>query len=115
MVVFEHRPDRGIFRWLAPGFRHVFLVSRRESGWRIVDPMSVGPGVPDLCAVDCSLLQAALAAVGGSSIRLRCDPCTHQRPNRPWRLRPLTCVELVKQALALRSGGFTPLDRKSVV
>ena len=98
VVVFEHREARGVLRLLRPGFRHCFCLVSRESGWMLCDPLKQSihlAWLPDLGAE--RLLQHF--SRNGRTALLGTAP--EPAPALRIRLRPLTCVEVVKRILGL--------------
>ncbi len=98
LVVFEHRPSRGMMRLLSPGYRHCFCLVGAPGGWLLIDPLKactyfdIIPSLPiDVLAE--SYLTPSRVAVAGFGRRA---------PDRDSPgIRPTTCVEQVKRVLAI--------------
>lgn len=106
LVVFTDQHEVAWLRHLRPGFRHCFVVARDPAGeWVACDWLKgrfvfrvYGPQDPDA-------LIARFVARGLGVVAVSRPP----RPQRrPW-LRPLSCVEVVKQTLGWPGWGpWTP-------
>jgi len=96
LVVFTDQHDLRWLRWLKPGFRHCFVIARDPAGeWIACDWLlgrfafrAYGPQEP----LD---LAARFVARGHRVVVV--DECPRSS-GPPW-LRPMTCVEVVKQVL----------------
>lgn len=103
IAVFEHRAFRGPLRLLRPGFRHCFCLVRVEAGWLLCDPLKASLRLDVLPPYDPNGL-AAHYAVTGRHVLIGLAPA-YSPPGRVG-LRPLSCVEVVKRALALDAPGI---------
>ena len=106
IVVFEDRDDSALLRLLDRGFRHCFCVIGSGRAWTICDPLKTrieivqvhGLSEPEIAHHYHSTGRAVLVG----------DAPAH-RPNRPYRLRPVSCVEIVKRMVHLDAPYvFTP-------
>ena len=114
IVVFEHRDDVGILRWLRPGFRHCFCLLSSPYGWLLCDPLKSGLCLDLLPSYDSFALLAHYSAPGRHAL-LGCVGRLQPRPHLA--IRPLTCVEVVKRALGVEAPAtLTPyqLHRKLI-
>lgn len=114
IVVFEHRDDVGILRWLRPGFRHCFCLLSSRQGWLLCDPLKGGLHLDLLPSYDSLDLLAHYSAPGRHALLGR---IAHQRARLRHAIRPLTCVEVVKRALGVDApAALTPyqLHRKLI-
>ncbi len=104
LVVFTNQRQVPWLTWLRPGFRHCFVVVADEAGeWVACDWLLgrlvfrvYGPQEPDE-------IIARLVARGHRVVALRRRP----RPGGSGWLRPMSCVEVAKQAIGLT--GLRPL------
>lgn len=104
LVVFTDQRQVPWLRWLRPGFRHCFVVVADEAGeWVACDWLMgrlvfhvYGPHAPEAVI-------ARLVAHGHRVVALR---RAGRRQRGGW-LRPMSCVEIVKQAVGI--GGWRPL------
>ena len=99
LIVFEERGDQGIFRYLKHGFRHCFAILLHSSTTVSVDYIKSGLKVVSHDVARDSSAIAAFAALGASVVRVRNHKCS----TAEYGVRLLTCVELVKQLLGIRS------------
>jgi hypothetical protein len=105
IVVFTDQRQVRWLRWLRPGFRHCFVVVADDAGeWVACDWLMgrlvfhvYGPQAPD------DLVRRFLAE--GHRVAALRRP--RRRPSGCGWLRPMSCVEVVKQAVGL--GGVRPL------
>lgn len=98
LVVFEHREARGVLRLLRPGFRHCFCLIARESGWLLCDPLKQSIHLAWLPAIGADRLLQHFSRDGRTALL---GTAAEPTPSLRLRLRPLTCVEVVKRVLGL--------------
>jgi hypothetical protein len=98
LVVFEDRADSLASRLLRPGFRHCFCVVGAGAVWTVCDPLKTRVELTPLHGPTGPELAAHFAASGRVVLVGRVSP---DRSARPLRLRPLSCVEVVKRVLNL--------------
>jgi hypothetical protein len=106
IVVFEDRSERSLIRLLRRGFRHCFCVLGSDRSWTICDPLKTrieitplfGPEATDIVQYYSSTGRTVLIGeILGARMTPRC------------RLRPISCVEVVKRILDFDAPGvFTP-------
>jgi hypothetical protein len=106
LVVFEHRPGRGILRLLSPGYRHCFCLLRVPEGWLLVDPLKTCTSFDTIPSLTIAVLVQSYVATGRRVIagftRRESGPCA-------WSPRPMTCVESVKRLVGVAAPGvWTP-------
>lgn len=82
---------------LKPGFRHCFVLLRKEEGWIVCDPLSHYTMI-DFVKADDGLLDHLAA---GGCLLIPAHARVPARLPLPW--RPFTCVEAVKRILGLRA------------
>lgn len=112
IVVFENRTERGLIRLLRPGFRHCYCLLGTEDYWTICDPLKSLFSIQTAFGVSLSDIVTAYQASGCIAIAGR----LWDRPARMRRIRPLTCVEIVKLVLGLDSPGtITPSQLHAVL
>src|SRR3954465_14787001 len=87
LVVFEDRHDLVTLRLLRQGFHHCFCILGCASTWTICDPLKTRL---EITPVFHTILLGNVSA---------------DRSPRPYRLRALTCVEVVKRILNIDAPG----------
>ena len=103
IVVFAGETSLKWLRLLRPGFRHCFVLVRRQDCWVIYDPLShrtdlaviVGPSVDELAEW---YRERGLQAI---------ETTVRRAPLRSAPLRPFTCVEAVKRVLGIHAPWVT--------
>ncbi|MEO5336533.1 MAG: hypothetical protein H7841_06530 [Magnetospirillum sp. WYHS-4] len=105
LVVFAGQADLKGLRLLRPGFRHCFVVLRRQGHWVVYNPLSHWTEIQVLADRPAADLACWFAEKG-----YRVVPApAGEAPRIPAPWRPYTCVEAVKRALGLRAPWvFTP-------
>lgn len=104
LVVFtDQRQVRGL-NWLRPGFRHCFVVVRDPAGEWLACDWILGRLVFHVYGPQTTGALVDRFTADGHRVVV----AERRRPDRqrPW-LRPMTCVEVVKQAIGL--AGLRPL------
>ncbi|MCS6778122.1 MAG: hypothetical protein NZ555_00270 [Geminicoccaceae bacterium] len=120
IVVFEDRPASRALAHLRRGFRHCFCLLRRPVGWIVCDPLKSKLRIEVVAPYAAAELGGHYRSIGMIAVLgAVAEPASH-RPT----LRPLTCVEVVKRIVGVRScaiwtpyqlyrallaRGFTPL------
>lgn len=99
LIVFEDRGDQGIFRYLKQGFRHCFAVILNPCTTVSIDFIKSGLKIVAHGESSDPQVIAAFAALGTSVVKVR----YRENSQADFSLRPLTCVELVKQLIGLRN------------
>jgi hypothetical protein len=108
LVVFEDRQEPSILRLLRPGFRHCFCVVGSDRVWTICDPLKTRIELSSLLGVGEPQLAAHYRRTG--RIVLAGNVVAGATPRRA-RLRPMTCVEIVKRVLNVDApSAFTPFQ-----
>jgi hypothetical protein len=106
LVVFEDRSELSVLRLLRPGFRHCFCVIRSDLAWIACDPLKTRIEIVPLPGL------AELELAGhyhrtGRTVLAGTAPASG--PSRRTRLRPMSCVEVVKRILNIEAPwAFTP-------
>lgn len=100
IVVFEDRADARLLRLLRPGFRHCFCLVGAGRSWAICDPLKTRIELTPLFGLGESELAGHYAGTGRSVV---VGPLTTPSVPLPWRLRPVSCVEIVKRVLRLHA------------
>ena len=103
LVVFSGESSLKWLRLLRPGFRHCFVLVRRQDCWIIYDPLShrtdlavlVGPSSGEL---------AEWYRLKGLQVL---ETTVRRAPLRSAPLRPFTCVEAVKRVLGIHAPWIT--------
>jgi hypothetical protein len=101
LVIFEDRADSLASRVLRPGYRHCFCVVGTGSVWTVCDPLKTRVELTPLQGPTGPELVAHFAASGRAVLVGHVSP---DRSARPLRLRPLSCVEVVKRVLNVDLG-----------
>jgi hypothetical protein len=94
MVVFEDRPEGGLFSCLRPGFRHCFCLVARPAGWILCDPLK-GRLRIELIEGATNLQLALHFLRSGRTVLLGSAMPPSSAVNKV--PRPITCVEVVKR------------------
>lgn len=106
LVVFEDRADSPALRILARRFRHCFCLIGAGQMWIVCDPLKTRIELSPLQGLDELELASHYHASGRVVLQGDVRPALY-RP--AYRLRPLSCVEVVKRALNVDTPGvFTP-------
>jgi len=103
IVVFSGETNLKSLKILRPGFRHCFVLVRRQDCWVIYDPLShrtdlaviVGPSLGEL---------AEWYRLKGLHVL---ETMVRRAPLRSAPLRPFTCVEAVKRVLGIHAPWIT--------
>jgi hypothetical protein len=103
IVVFSGETSLKSLKLLRPGFRHCFVLVRRQNCWVIYDPLShrtdlaviVGPSLGEL---------AEWYRLKGLQVL---ETTVRRAPLRSAPLRPFTCVEAVKRVLGIHAPWIT--------
>jgi hypothetical protein len=95
-VVFEDRPGPSILRVLRRGFRHCFCIVGSDRAWTICDPLKTRIEIVPLLGFDEPQLAGHYRRTG--RVVLAGHVAAGAAPRRT-RLRPVTCVEIVKRVL----------------
>jgi hypothetical protein len=98
IVVFEDREESGRLRLLRRGFRHCFCLVGSGSAWTLCDPLLSRIALMQVNGLDETELLAELHALGMIALLGEVSPAG---PAARVRLRPLSCVEIVKRILNL--------------
>ena len=99
-VVFGDAPKR--YWWTAfcrPGFEHCFALARQGGSWVQVDP---GHDFMRVAVLPVSAYTPIHALVGDRTV-VRVRASLTEQMRAPWIVGPLTCVEVVKSLLGIRS------------
>lgn len=88
-------------RWLAPGFRHVFALRWTPRGWIHFDP-AMDFARLDFVDAPVYARPQELAPPGSRLLRVE-TRIQLERMRAPWVVGPVTCVELIKALLGIRS------------
>jgi hypothetical protein len=105
LVIFEHRHAAGPMRLLRPGFRHCFCVLANGSDWLICDPLK-GSLVLELVRLRDAFDITRHFVDTGRHVLVGAKPSP---PPTTLRIRPLTCVEIVKRLIGIDAPCiFTP-------
>ena len=105
LIVFEHRNARGPMRLLRSGFRHCFCVVGRGDSWIVCDPLKGSIVLKAVVGHPVEALAAHFACGGRRVLWGVAAPF----PTERLRVRPVTCVEIVKRLIGLDGPGiFTP-------
>jgi hypothetical protein len=108
LVVFEDRPGPSTLRFLRPGFRHCFCVVGSGRAWTICDPLKTRLEIVPLLGFGEPQLAAHYRRTG--RVVLAGNVVAGAAPRRV-RLRPMTCVEIVKRVLNVEAPSvFTPFQ-----
>lgn len=108
LVVFEDRREPSILRVLRPGFRHCFCVVGSGCAWTICDPLKTRIEIVPLLGFGEPQLAAHYHRTG--RVVLVGNVVAGAAPRRT-RLRPMTCVEIVKRVLNVDAPSvFTPFQ-----
>lgn len=104
LVVFEDRTDARVLRCLRPGFRHCFCLTGNGTLWTLCDPLKSRLALATIDGLGAAEL-AEHFATGGRTVILGAiaDGTSPGRPS----LRPVTCVEIVKRLVGLRTARVT--------
>ncbi len=106
VVVFEDRSDVKLLRLLRPGFRHCFCVVGSGPHWIVCDPLKTRIELTALAGAGQHELADQLARPGRAVL---CGRIRTVGTPRPFRLRPVTCVEIVIRILNIdAAGALTP-------
>jgi len=97
-VVFSGRADLPYLRVLKPGFRHCFVVFRRNGHWIVYEPLSNRTEI-SIAAADTGYDIAGWMRQLGFTVLPAMVSAFSHRP-APWGL--FTCVEAVKRVLGIR-------------
>jgi hypothetical protein len=98
VVVFEDRADSIPLRLLRRGFRHCFCAVGAGSAWTVCDPLKTRIELTPVFGI--LELELASHLTGAGRTVLLGDVEGKQEP-QPLRLRAVSCVEIVKRALAI--------------
>ena len=106
ILVFEPRSGLGFTRFLRSEFQHCFCLVQHPIGWLVCDPLKHSLALDVIEAVEANELLCALAHNRRTILHLSLPAPTACGPIR---LRPLTCVEIVKRLLGIEARSvFTP-------
>ena len=98
IVAFEDREECGRLRLLRCGFRHCFCLVGAGSTWTLCDPLLSRIALMQVNGLTEAELLRELEALGATVLRGEVPSGAHPVPIR---LRPLSCVEIVKRILNL--------------
>lgn len=99
LVVLSNQTDLPWVRLLRPGFRHCFVVVRRQGQWVAVDPLMHRTRIDLLANITAEALARRYRHHG-----LRVVKAAVAHPHRhPAPLAPFTCVEAVKRVLGIHA------------
>jgi len=103
LVVFEPHTSAPRPAWLKKGFAHCFALKKLDRSWILLDPLATTMRVEHAGQLEEIPLAAAFAALGASvAIRAGAAPAGPTSTERRLaRLRPLTCVEVLKRLLGV--------------
>jgi hypothetical protein len=106
IIVFEDRDDSAVLRLLDRGFRHCFCVIGSGLAWTICDPLKTRIELFQAHGLDERTLAQHYHSMGRTVL---IGDAPANRPSCPYRLRPMTCVEIVKRIVHLDAPYvFTP-------
>ncbi|MFO1046734.1 MAG: hypothetical protein U1E52_02365 [Geminicoccaceae bacterium] len=98
LVVFEHRAAALPWRLLRPGFRHCYCMIGDRLDWMLCDPLTNRIGLMSVQGLSEAELIRVLAGQGGTVLR---GGLCSTLSSHPLRIRPVSCVEIVKRVLGL--------------
>lgn len=99
LIVFGDSTGLWWLRWLRPGFRHCFVAAECRLGWVVIDPAAHGVGLSVLPPMSADELGAWYRQHDLTVVECRIAP----RIKRKFPLAPLTCVELAKRVVGIRT------------
>lgn len=98
LVVFEHRTAAWPLLMLRPGYRHCFCLVRDDTLWSLCDPLKTRIALRAVSGLSEADLLRLFETQGATVLRGCVAP---EARDRRVRLRPMTCVEVVKRILNL--------------
>ena len=106
IVVFEDRAERSLIRLLRRGFRHCFCVIGSGRYWTICDPLKTRIEITPLISPEATDIVQYYSSTGRAVL---VGEIAGARMGRHCRLRPVSCVEIVKRILDFDAPSvFTP-------
>jgi len=98
-VVFTDAPEMLLLRWMAPGFRHCFVLLNDGRHWIAVDPLAACTEVEVLPLPADADVPGWYRERGHAVVRA----ALRRGLRRPAPFGPFTCVEAVKRVLGLHA------------